>query len=83
MRLRFRENGPYVLDLPEGATFRWNGKEMRLEKAKLALCRCGGSGNKPFCDGSHKELGFQAGRGAASEVEPSVDELPDVVPGRL
>ncbi|MDT7908723.1 CDGSH iron-sulfur domain-containing protein [Thermus sp.] len=66
MRLRFRENGPYVLDLPEGANFRWNGKEMRLEKAKLALCRCGGSGNKPFCDGSHKELGFQ---GEAGELE--------------
>ena len=69
MRLRFRENGPYVLDLPEGATFRWNEKEMRLEKAKLALCRCGGSGNKPFCDGSHKELGFQA-EGGSLEVEP-------------
>ena len=26
----------------------------------VALCRCGGSRNKPFCDGTHKENGFQA-----------------------
>ncbi len=53
-KLRFRENGPMVIDLPEGTTIRLNGEEHTLEKAKLALCRCGQSQNKPFCDGSHK-----------------------------
>lgn len=79
MRLRFRQDGPYVLDLPEGSAFRWNGEERRLERPKLALCRCGKSGDKPFCDGTHKRMGFQAEGG---ELE-SVDELPDIVPGGL
>lgn len=69
MKLRFRENGPYVLDLPEGTTFRLDGEEVRLERAKLALCRCGHSARKPFCDGSHREKGFQAEAGEL-EAEP-------------
>ena len=32
------------------------------QEKELALCRCGGSANKPFCDGSHKRNGFQAGQ---------------------
>ena len=55
-----RENGSLVIDLPEGSKFQLNGQERVLEKAKLALCRCGHSGNKPFCDGTHKRIGFEA-----------------------
>ncbi|WP_299430980.1 CDGSH iron-sulfur domain-containing protein [uncultured Meiothermus sp.] len=60
MKIRLRENGSLVLDLPEGAKFVLNGQEQVLERAKLALCRCGHSENKPFCDGHHKRVGFVA-----------------------
>jgi CDGSH-type Zn-finger protein len=36
----------------------WDGVERRPTKLPIALCRCGGSSNKPFCDGSHRRIGF-------------------------
>ena len=49
-------NGPYSL---EGAELRrQSGKSLPSEK-KVALCRCGGSNNKPFCDGSHWDANFR------------------------
>jgi uncharacterized Fe-S cluster protein YjdI len=36
-----------------------NGVVIR-EDTRVALCRCGQSRNKPFCDGSHETVGFQA-----------------------
>jgi hypothetical protein len=34
-----------------------DGKE-EIKEGSVALCRCGGSGNKPFCDGTHRKIGF-------------------------
>jgi len=50
------ENGPYQVETGGRVTVQGQQRE---EKA-IYLCRCGGSKNKPFCDGTHREIGFQA-----------------------
>ena len=39
-----------------------NGKEVVHAELTVKLCRCGGSMNKPFCDGAHKRSGFTGAR---------------------
>lgn len=36
-----------------------DGKHLSVEGEEVSLCRCGGSKNKPFCDGSHHSNGFK------------------------
>ncbi len=60
------ENGPYLLSGP--VEIRNQAGELVKSVAKTALCRCGHSENKPFCDGSHRRVGFtDPGPAAASE----------------
>ncbi|RMF58530.1 MAG: hypothetical protein D6746_09615 [Bacteroidetes bacterium] len=49
-------NGPLLLEGPF-LIVDAEGREHRTG-ARAALCRCGASKNKPFCDGSHREIGF-------------------------
>ncbi|MEO1796839.1 MAG: CDGSH iron-sulfur domain-containing protein [Pseudomonadota bacterium] len=50
------EDGPLIVDAPPNLT---GSVEADLnDKDRVALCRCGASANKPFCDGAHAKLGF-------------------------
>jgi CDGSH-type Zn-finger protein len=65
--IKVRLNGPYLVDVPEDVKLiDWNGQEYVIPKRPFALCRCGGSTNKPFCDGTHSKIGFQAAEAAVA-----------------
>jgi CDGSH-type Zn-finger protein len=58
LRMTVRAGGPIRcfgdMHIEDGAGKpAWSGTQ-------ASLCRCGGSKNKPFCDGSHREIGFEA-----------------------
>jgi len=73
------KDGPYMVsgDVPiaiqiitpnrEGFSWEWKEGEPFDGKSSYALCRCGHSKSKPFCDGSHAKIGFD-GRETASRV---------------
>jgi CDGSH iron-sulfur domain-containing protein 3 len=59
--IRFRDDGPIVVEGPVELVD-VDGRPIAVEsnKPNLALCRCGASRNKPFCDGTHRTSGFQS-----------------------
>lgn len=56
LKIKVLPDGPFLLQgkfeiqLADGTT---------EEKEKAALCRCGASNNKPYCDGSHLKINFK------------------------
>lgn len=62
-----KKNGPYVVsgDLSQLNLTDADGNKYDLAgKPSISLCRCGASVNKPFCDGTHSRIGFQAAEAA-------------------
>ncbi len=49
-----RIEGDFEIQDPQGNAFGLAGR------TSISLCRCGHSSNKPFCDGTHKQIGFQS-----------------------
>jgi CDGSH-type Zn-finger protein len=68
--IKARANGPYKVTGPvrvidaEG-----NEYDLSDKGEAVALCRCGGSTTKPFCDGTHSKIGFAAAERAVDEAD--------------
>ncbi len=61
LTIRCRENGPLLIQGPiKIVDHLGNAFVLPAGKDTFALCRCGQSKNRPFCDGSHKTCGFVA-----------------------
>lgn len=65
--IRTLKNGPYIVQ-GEVELLDSEGNKIGTDASKaIALCRCGASTKKPFCDGTHSKIGFQAAEGAVPE----------------
>jgi CDGSH-type Zn-finger protein len=80
MRVAVTKNGPYyvtggaplakqlITPNAEGEPERWTTGERYPDQEEYALCRCGGSEHKPFCDGTHRKNHFD-GKETAEHIE--------------
>ncbi len=60
------DNGPLMVE-GEIELVTPSGEKIATKGAKAFLCRCGGSTKKPFCDGTHSRIGFQAAEAAVRQ----------------
>ncbi|MBV9389261.1 MAG: CDGSH iron-sulfur domain-containing protein [Chroococcidiopsidaceae cyanobacterium CP_BM_ER_R8_30] len=60
------DNGPFLVTGPVLLTDA-AGQQFHSERETIALCRCGASTTKPFCDGTHGKIGFSAAERAVKE----------------
>ncbi len=69
VEIKVRENGPYTVTGPI-RLIDADGNEFDLGEGEIiALCRCGASTTKPFCDKTHSKIGFEAAERAVAEEE--------------
>jgi CDGSH-type Zn-finger protein len=68
VQITVSDNGPYVVKGPI-TVLDPAGNEIESIGERVFLCRCGGSTNKPFCDGTHSKIGFQGAIKAVEEAD--------------
>lgn len=64
--IQMSRNGPYLVT-GEVVVMDPEGRVVPSPKGTVALCRCGASSTKPFCDGTHSRIGFAAAEAAVPE----------------
>jgi len=79
-KIVIKQNGPYIVhgDVPlvrkaqvvseHGEPLTWKKGETLETSEPYALCRCGQSSKKPFCDGTHAKIGFDGTESADTRV---------------
>jgi CDGSH-type Zn-finger protein len=67
-RIKVRQNGSLLVEGDDVTLVDWNGQEYPLARRPFALCRCGASTKKPFCDGTHSKIGFAAAEAAVPDA---------------
>ena len=70
-----RPDGPLICKGENEIKLQNAEAELILKDKEFALCRCGLSKNKPFCDGSHKTGGFQAAQEFTDERDEDISNL--------
>jgi CDGSH-type Zn-finger protein len=71
VEIKVRENGPYRVRGPIRLIDADGNSYNVAEGETIALCRCGGSTTKPFCDSTHSKIGFQAAERAVAADDPA------------
>jgi CDGSH-type Zn-finger protein len=67
VKISIRPNGPYLVEGDVEVVDVNGNKVDTSSRPKIALCRCGASVTKPFCDGTHSKVGFQAAEAAVAQ----------------
>ncbi len=64
--IKVTENGPYIVQGVSRIVDAAGNAYDVSDRPSVALCRCGGSTTKPFCDGTHSKTGFDAAERAVA-----------------
>jgi CDGSH-type Zn-finger protein len=73
--IKVQKNGHYRIEGDDVRLVDWNADAYHVpNRRSFALCRCGASTNKPFCDGTHSRIGFEAAQSAVPRSQDNPAE---------